>query len=339
MPQTEMTLPEAVEAAFGADPELTAAVLRLAGDDTESEEAQALAVNLGLLAGAAPRRLWPAQDEMRPILDRHLLTSGAAVARALEKADQESAEPVLRSSFAMVLELIHASGDANVLANDPDGWLWGPSGPPVRAADPPDPDLRYADHAAALGRRWDRGALRAWARWERDACAARAYADHPDVLKAPDALLAGYRALGEAEDVVDEWSPVAAAQQPEAWPPEMAEASARGWSATSRIRDAAHAVLAAAVVIEDLAIMSEEPQNDIRGWMLAVSEARARTLQDWWDQIGPKPAAADSVMSFWLCGASPSRFWAAALTAAAVEMGRTRNGGGAEGIALALVNR
>ena len=333
----EPNLKQAAADAFENDPALMQAL-----DESVTSESEALSlwVNLHLLAGRRDRALWPSEDALRAMTHAEMLIHAAECSEHFAALDAAGEMP-LRDSCSMVREVIHASGDPQVLGNDPDAWLWGPSGPPA-SSDPlavsrPSPDGMYAAHAAAIGRRWDDRTAAEAERVEESYYTDRISPDHPAALKVYPALDGGYRTIEESDEALAEGIS-ASHTLPELWPPEMAEWSDAGWGYADSLRLSVRTVMVGASCPQTALVVNEARTYEDRGLGAASVEARLAALMGWWVQIAPARDPGSEPVSYWHCDTSPVGFWAAALVAAMCEHDSAVNGGGAEGLAKSLIS-
>ena len=304
----------------------------LAAFDITDQEVETLTSNLQLLAGAGGRPLWP--DEItRDRLERDaMLDAAATAAQRIAASAQRTRGPVMRDSAAMILELVHVSGNPTVLADQHESWLWGPLGPP-RHGDYATLDAteRYPAHAAASGVAWDARTLRAVTRNEvkvqKDVIAAAA----KDLDNAEAAINNGYGALLSSADILDGGFAVARDKPDGPWPTAMADWSDLGWKTAATLRESTLTLLTAAAAAGVITVLQEVEGNEERGILVPVARARLAALRRWWDMTGParppRPPQGQFDVSFWIADCDPAAFWAATMTAAWLECGRNRRGG------------
>ena len=335
-------LADLLDATF-ADAELVAAVKALTVTESESER---LAANLSMLWGRADLVLWPDHTTRLRMESDSLLAAAEQAAAAVGQQEWQAGGPVLRDSRTMMLELIHAAQDPMVLTHNPEGWLWGPVGPPVRLAEPvPVGGDRYGLHAASLDRPWTKKIARMSVRHEVNACKAML----GDATREMEngglvaALASASTARSVVEPLIAEGLAVAAAHPAGPWPASMVEWSAQAWQAADALADAASRALRAASAAGVVRVLnSGVATNEERGMFVAVEQVRPLNLLTWWSSIAPPretptdPSKPD--LSFWYAARNPVDFWAACMTAALMELGQSMHGG-VEGAALALLNR
>ena len=147
-----MTAPETTEAA----PDVAlldalrsgSAAAVLADDqltDTERRRVERFDELIEACAGCPPV---PSGDEWADVSTGALKAWADQAASDLADRDTSTGRAVLRDPMMMILELHSLSG------GDPEGWVWGPLGPPQRGAAVDGQTLVDA-HSAALGLAWD----------------------------------------------------------------------------------------------------------------------------------------------------------------------------------------
>ena len=320
------------------DPELLAHIAEM---QLTEQEATNLAHNLSLLWGRGSLRLWPEVSHWEA-MERHelLREAGQAAQRAIQ-AEEAAGGPVFRDSVSMMLELMHAAQDPAVLRNNPEDWLWGPVGPPIKTV--PQDTIganRYEAHAQKIGRAWNKKIARMSVRHEVKTCESILNQAGQATEVLPQAVQAGYDALDDVDPLVEESRRVAAEAPDGPWPEAMLEWSEQCWSATDTLRTTTETVIQAAASAGVVRTIDAVETNEERGIFVSVERARPLALLRWWQQIAPKRPDPDPSpsLSFWYTPQNPVDYWGACMTAALLELGRSRYGS-VEGMAMALVNR
>lgn len=323
----------------------TEVVAAVAEIDLTEDDAAALEANMIMLAGCRDRQLWPAVPAWLHIEGQILREQASAAVQTLAAAEAAAGSAVMRDSITMMLELIHASGDPAVMANAADDWLWGPVGPPI----PGDfgdlrADRRYGEHAGRSGKSWDMSTADAFENHDAAVCDAALQAALAAVESLPEAELAAFGALNATSDDIDDGFEIAAALPHEQWPAEqMAEYSRIGWEAVDVIRAGVDAALDAAAGLAVISVLDSDDTYEGRGLLIPAERARTEALRRWFDFQGPQQppgdAAVPASVSFWAADTDPLGFWAAAFTAARMQVGRSYADGAPAGAADTLLNR
>ena len=320
------------------DPELLS---HIAGMELTEQEATNLAHNLSLLWGRGALRLWPEVSHWEAMERHELLHEAALIAQSVAQAEAAAGGPVFRDSISMMLELMHAAQDPAVLRNSPEVWLWGPVGHPVEIA--PQDTIganRYEMHAQKLGLAWNKKIGRMSVRHEVKTCEMILDQAGKTTEMLPQAVQAGYDALDSVEPLAEEGLRIAAEAPDGPWPGTMVDWSEQSWEAVDTLRTATEIVMRAAASAGVVRVMDAVETNEERGIFVAVERARPMSLLKWWQQIAPQRPDPDPApsLSFWYAPQNPADYWGACMTAALLELGRSRYGG-VEGMAMALVNR
>ena len=322
-----------------------AIVAAVAEADITEEESQALESQMILLAGQRDRELWTHASLWIRLEGKVLLEHAAAAVQQLAAAETEAGGHIMRDSITMMLELVHLSGDPGVLAQNPDNWLWGPLGPPIQGfwEDLP-AEQRYPEHARRLGRKWNTAINDAFDNHDLAVCDAAIEAAGESVERGFDALVAGYDALNSTTDAIDAGFEISMTKPRRRWPrQDMARYSDIGWKAAAVLRSSTEALLEGAAGAGVLAALEAHDSYEERGILVAAARARSEALRRWFDLQGPSRPPSDdgdpTSISFWTTDPEPLGFWAAAMIAARIEVGRAFTNGEPSGAVESLLNR
>ena len=322
--------------------EIVAAVAEI---DLTEDEAAALEASMIMLAGCRDKQLWPAVPVWLQLEGQILREQAATAVQTLAAAEVSAGGAVMRDSITMMLELIHVSGDPAVVANAADAWLWGPVGPPISGAfGELRSDRRYPEHAERSGKTWGMGTADAFENHDAAVCDAALKAALAAVESLPEAELAAFEALNATSDDINDGFEIAATQPRAQWPvQQMAEYSRIGWQAVNVIRAGVDAALDAAAGLAVISALDNNDTYEERGLLIPAERARTEALRRWFESQGPQqpPGDADppASVSFWAADTDPLGFWAAALTAARMQIGRSHADGEPSGAADTLLNR
>ena len=323
----------------------TEVVAAVAAADIGEDETRALEANMMLLTGSRDKQLWPDAEMWVQLEGQILREQAAAAVQTLASAEGAAGGAVMRDSITMMLELIHVSGDPMVLARNPESWLWGPVGPPISGSfDDLRPERRYAEHAQRCGHRWDMSVSDAFDRHDVAVCEAAVEAALAAVEAAPPAEMAAYNALNSTTDAINAGFETASTLPRQQWPvQDMARYSQIGWEAVEVISSSVNAVLDAAAGVAVIGVMQDNDTYEDRGVLVPASRARVEVLRRWFAVQAPKRPAGDELdsgsLSFWDAETDPLGLWAAALTAARMQVGRSHADGEPSGAADTLLNR
>ena len=306
-------------------------------------EVDFLAYNLSLLWGSAGVDLWPDTTTWLRLEKDEILRDAERAARRTRHMDEQVEGFVIRDSITMVLEVIHAAKDPMVFRDNPEQWLWSPLGPPISGQfGNVNPEQRYDTHAQTLGLKWDEIAMERFSRHESYTMETIATQTMGPINDLPAAVSDGRSSLQDLAPLLEECLQIASSNPQGPWPEVMSSVSAAGWSCVEKMKRATEVTMKSASatgVTRVLQASDTIPSNEEFGIMVAAERARPATLWRIWTDSEPTPLSnADKKISLWQTSQNPVDYWAACMTAALLELGRSRHGD-IRGVALALVNR
>ena len=310
-------------------------------------EVDAMIVQAHLVSlGRRPMRPVGAADR-DSMLHKRILETASATASYLRHRDEHAGGPVPRNtSVSMLLELIDKLGDPEVLQNKDaclrQGWLWGPSGPPIKD---PRHTVRagsgymkiWETHAAATGAALDRDNLRNGdARYYGDLLQANAL--HAARVNLSDNMVS--MAAYTAESIRSHANPLI---QDSGWMnagegTAMLEAwSDQSWAQSDMIRDAAQSAMRAAVFVAVERSWAADLDDESLAMDVLTSIMWGEGIIDRWNEHAPARDP-DAPLSFWLhTSPTPVEYWVSAHTTARFE--GARMAAGDDGVAHMLIGR
>ena len=248
---------------------------------------------------------------------------------------------VPRDVMGMVYELIVSMGGPEKLASR-DGWLWGPTGPPIRSNAVKNVkkisrvDI-YAKHAQNIGCVWDANAKD---KFEDDSnqtfrdlleqnletllnlettceLLTTAYIDYQEVKEESMALAVGVVTRSDKE--------------------RLRELSEQAWFLTNYIKGATYSVLRASVCITINNALEQIPGIESRAMRIIESIAFVQGLMTHWESLTQQQT--DSNLSYWELKNEPlpADFWLGAFIAARFQLGIAVDG--IKGLANVLLER
>ena len=218
-----------------------------------------------------------------------------------------------------------------------------PVGPPISGSfGDLRPEQRYPEHAKRCGSSWSMSVYDSFENHDAAVCDAALTAAIAEVEAYPSAETAAFDALNSTSDAIDDGFEMASTLPRAQWPAdEMARYSQTGWEAVDVIRSSVDVVLDAAAALAVISALADNETYEERGILVPAERARVEVLRRWLESQAPKRPANDgpASLSFWDADTDPLGFWAAALVAARMQVGRAHVNGEASGAADSLLNR
>ena len=308
------------------------------------DELGCLAENVSLLWGSSGVQLWPPLEQWLELEREEILRDAELAHRRISHSDHNSQSYTMRDSVTMVLELVHAANDPSVLRDNPEGWLWGPMGPPIQGSyGSIQPEQRYQVHANQLGLKWDKRTSKRFAKHDDVTLVAILEQTMKPISDLPAVIRRARSELIEMDPFIEEGLRVADEHPKGPWPETMIEWSSKGWRTADTLRVAAETAMeaaSAAGIARFFNDLEHIESNEEVGILVAAERARPGALWRRWQTLAPTEPELNSMKgsSFWYTDRNPVDFWAACMVAGLLELGRARHGS-VQGIALALVNR